>query len=188
MKFSVNWLREFVELPPSVEELADLLTLAGIEIEGIEKRGANFDKVVVAQITASSQHPNADRLSVCQVDDGSGTDPPDRLRREELQGGRQGSARAAGRGVGERFENQAEQTARRRIARDALQPERARPFRGERWALDSFPRRENRRADRFAFSGRHDSGCRDHSEPRRSAQPFRFGARDCGAGRAIALR
>ena len=45
MKFSVNWLREFVELPPSVEELADLLTMAGIEIEGIEKRGANFDSV-----------------------------------------------------------------------------------------------------------------------------------------------
>jgi phenylalanyl-tRNA synthetase beta chain len=72
MKFSINWLREFVELPASVEKLAELLTLAGIEIEGIEKRGANFDKVVVAQITASSQHPNADRLSVCQVDDGSG--------------------------------------------------------------------------------------------------------------------
>ena len=72
MKFSVNWLREFVELPSSVEELAELLTFAGIEIEGMEKRGANFDKVIVAQITASSQHPNADRLSVCQVDDGSG--------------------------------------------------------------------------------------------------------------------
>jgi phenylalanyl-tRNA synthetase beta chain len=72
MKFSVNWLREFVELPSSVEELADLLTFAGMEIEGIEKRGADFDKVVVAQIQASAQHPNADRLSVCQVDDGSG--------------------------------------------------------------------------------------------------------------------
>lgn len=72
MKFSVDWLREFVELPSNVEELADLLTFAGIEIEGIEKRGANFDKVVVAQIKASAPHPNADRLSVCQVDDGSG--------------------------------------------------------------------------------------------------------------------
>src|SRR5256714_9780525 len=71
MKFSVNWLREFVELPSNVDELADLLTMAGIEIEGIEKRGANFDKVVVAQIKASEQHPNADRLTVCQVDDGS---------------------------------------------------------------------------------------------------------------------
>jgi phenylalanyl-tRNA synthetase beta chain len=72
MKFSVNWLREFVELPASTDELADLLTMAGIEIEGIEKRGANFDNVVVAEIKASEQHPNADRLSVCQVDDGSG--------------------------------------------------------------------------------------------------------------------
>ena len=72
MKFSVNWLREFVELPAGIEELADLLTFAGMEIEGIEKHGANFDKVVVAEIKASAQHPNADRLSVCQVDDGSG--------------------------------------------------------------------------------------------------------------------
>ena len=72
MKFSVNWLREFVDLPPKVEDLTELLTLSGVEIEGIEERGANFDKVVVAQINASAQHPNADRLSICQVDDGSG--------------------------------------------------------------------------------------------------------------------
>ncbi len=71
MKFSVNWLREFVDLPESAAELAELLTLAGIEIEGVEKRGVKIDNVVVAQITASSQHPNADRLSVCEVDDGS---------------------------------------------------------------------------------------------------------------------
>jgi phenylalanyl-tRNA synthetase beta chain len=72
MKFSLNWLREFVELPDEVAELTELLTLAGVEIEGIETRGANFENVVVAQITASAPHPNADRLSVCQVDDGSG--------------------------------------------------------------------------------------------------------------------
>jgi phenylalanyl-tRNA synthetase beta chain len=72
MKFSVNWLGEFVELPPGLDQLADLLTMAGVEIEGMEKRGVNIDKVVVAQITASSQHPNADRLTVCTVDDGSG--------------------------------------------------------------------------------------------------------------------
>ncbi len=67
MKFSVNWLREFVDLPPSVDALAELLTLAGVEIEGTEQRGANIDKVVVAQINASAQHPNADRLTVCEV-------------------------------------------------------------------------------------------------------------------------
>src|ERR1700716_2803017 len=72
MKFSVNWLREFVDLPEKLEDLAELLTLAGIEIEAIENRGANIDKVIVAQITASSRHPNADRLSVCEVDDGGG--------------------------------------------------------------------------------------------------------------------
>ncbi len=72
MKFSLNWLGEFVELPNDVGQLSELLTLAGVEIEGIEERGANFPNVVVAQITASEQHPNADRLSVCQVDDGSG--------------------------------------------------------------------------------------------------------------------
>ena len=73
MKFSVNWLREFVDLPKSVDALTELLTLAGVEIEGVEQRGANIGNVVVAQVTASSPHPNADRLSVCEVDDGSGT-------------------------------------------------------------------------------------------------------------------
>src|SRR6266702_744769 len=73
MKSSVNWLREFVDLPPSVDALAELLTRAGVETENIETRGANIEKVVVAQITASTQHPNADRLTVCEVDDGSGT-------------------------------------------------------------------------------------------------------------------
>jgi phenylalanyl-tRNA synthetase beta chain len=73
MKFSVNWLREFVELPPRIEALTELLTLSGVEIEAVEKRGADFDHVVIAQINESKPHPNADRLSVCIVDDGSGT-------------------------------------------------------------------------------------------------------------------
>ena len=73
MKFSVNWLREFVDLPKNPEEIAELLTRAGIETKNIETRGANIDKVIVSQIAASSRHPNADRLTVCEVDDGSGT-------------------------------------------------------------------------------------------------------------------
>jgi phenylalanyl-tRNA synthetase beta chain len=73
MKFSVNWLREFVDLPKNPEEIAELLTRAGIETKNIKTRGANIDKVVVSQITASSRHPNADRLTVCEVYDGSGT-------------------------------------------------------------------------------------------------------------------
>src|SRR5215813_11492297 len=73
MKFSVNWLREFVDLPKNPEEIAELLTRAGIETKNIETRGANIDKVLGSQITASSRHPNADRLTVCEVDDGSDT-------------------------------------------------------------------------------------------------------------------
>ena len=73
MKFSVNWLRQFVELPPSIEGLTESLTMSGVEIEAIEKRGADFVHVIIAQINESNPHPNADRLSVCIVDDGSGT-------------------------------------------------------------------------------------------------------------------
>src|SRR6266699_7313161 len=73
MKFFVNWLGEFVVLPEDPEEIADLLTRAGVETKNIETRGAKIDKVIVSQITASSRHPNADRLTVCEVDDASGT-------------------------------------------------------------------------------------------------------------------
>src|SRR5436190_22081637 len=71
MKFSINWLREFVDLPKNPEEIAELLTRAGIETKNIETRGTNIDQVIVSQIIASSRHQNADRLTVCEVDDGS---------------------------------------------------------------------------------------------------------------------
>jgi phenylalanyl-tRNA synthetase beta chain len=73
MKFSVNWLHEFVDLPKNPEKIAELLTRAGIETKNIEIHGAKIEQVIVSQITASSRHPNADRLTVCEVDDGSGT-------------------------------------------------------------------------------------------------------------------
>ena len=72
MKISLNWLREMVELPARVDELVELLTLAGVEVEGVTARGADFDNVVVGRILESQQHPNADRLSVCKVDAGDG--------------------------------------------------------------------------------------------------------------------
>ena len=73
MKVSLNWLRELVELPPTVEALVDLLTMAGVEVEGIETTGCSIANIVVGEIQEAVQHPNADRLSVCKVDDGSGT-------------------------------------------------------------------------------------------------------------------
>jgi phenylalanyl-tRNA synthetase beta chain len=72
MKISLTWLREFVSYAGTVEALDALLTRAGLEVASIEKRGADFPNVVVAQILESNPHPNADRLSVCKVDDGSG--------------------------------------------------------------------------------------------------------------------
>jgi phenylalanyl-tRNA synthetase beta chain len=73
MKVSLNWLKELVDFDKDAASLSELLTKAGVEVEGIESKGAAFPHVVVAQILASEQHPNADRLSVCRVDDGSGT-------------------------------------------------------------------------------------------------------------------
>ncbi|HTD15753.1 MAG TPA: phenylalanine--tRNA ligase subunit beta [Chthoniobacterales bacterium] len=74
MKLSLNWLREYLlALDRSAEEIADALTFTGVEVEGVQVHGAGIQKVVVAQIESFQQHPNADRLSVCQVLDGSKT-------------------------------------------------------------------------------------------------------------------
>ncbi|XHR28409.1 MAG: phenylalanine--tRNA ligase subunit beta [Chthoniobacteraceae bacterium] len=72
MKVSLNWLKELVDLPADVNALSEILTKAGVEVEGIETRGCDLDHIVVAQILESAQHPNADRLSVNKVADGSG--------------------------------------------------------------------------------------------------------------------
>jgi len=55
MKFSINWLREFADLPSNEEEIAELLTCAGVETEKIETRGAKSENVLGSQITASSR-------------------------------------------------------------------------------------------------------------------------------------
>jgi phenylalanyl-tRNA synthetase beta chain len=74
MQVSLSWLSTHLDLSSyTVPQLSDLLTFAGVEVEGIEERGVTTDKVVVAQIDSFVQHPNADKLSVCQVNDGTGT-------------------------------------------------------------------------------------------------------------------
>jgi phenylalanyl-tRNA synthetase beta chain len=72
MKISLSWLSDYVDLPADTAALCELLTFAGIEVEGVHTTGCAIENVVVAQILASDPHPNADRLSVCRVDDGSG--------------------------------------------------------------------------------------------------------------------
>lgn len=71
MKISLNWLKDYVQLP-SAEELAARLTMAGLEVEKIDRPGAALDGVVVAQILESTKHPNADKLSVTKVSIGPG--------------------------------------------------------------------------------------------------------------------
>ena len=72
MKFSESWVREWVDPAISSEELAEQLTMLGLEVDDYAAAGGEFSGVVVAQIASVEQHPDADRLRVCQVDDGSG--------------------------------------------------------------------------------------------------------------------
>jgi len=70
MRVSFYWLKEFVEIDASPRDLADLLTLGGLEVESVEPIGQSLEEVVVAKITAVSPHPGADRLFICEVDKG----------------------------------------------------------------------------------------------------------------------
>jgi len=72
MKLSLRWLKEFLPLHQSVPEIVEALTFSGVEVEGVQQRGTDFEKIIVAQIESFDRHPNADRLSVCRVNDGSG--------------------------------------------------------------------------------------------------------------------
>jgi phenylalanyl-tRNA synthetase beta chain len=67
MKFSENWLRQWVSPPGGSDALADLLTMAGLEVESLEPAAPAFGGVVVGEVIAVVPHPDADRLRVCQV-------------------------------------------------------------------------------------------------------------------------
>lgn len=73
MKFSENWLREWVDPGVSRDELCTRLDMIGLEVESVATLGEALDGVVVAQIVEATPHPDADRLQVCQVDIGAGT-------------------------------------------------------------------------------------------------------------------
>lgn len=75
MKFSLKWLNEFVEIQDyysKTQELVDLLTFAGLEVESIENQAIQYEFVVTGLILKKDKHPEADRLTVCQVTTGSG--------------------------------------------------------------------------------------------------------------------
>jgi phenylalanyl-tRNA synthetase beta chain len=72
MQFSEAWLRTFVDPKLSTEELAHTLTMAGLEVEEVTRAAPPFSGVVVAQVVEVGRHPNADRLTLCKVDAGTG--------------------------------------------------------------------------------------------------------------------
>jgi len=73
MQFPESWLREFCDPPLNTQQLADTLTMAGLEVEETRSVAPPFTRVVVGEIKQAEQHPNADRLRVCQVDVGQGS-------------------------------------------------------------------------------------------------------------------
>jgi phenylalanyl-tRNA synthetase beta chain len=73
MRLSLNWLKDFIELAVAPEVLADRLTMAGLEIDAIDRITPDFSGVVVGQVTAVEPHPQADRLRLAEVTTGSTT-------------------------------------------------------------------------------------------------------------------
>ena len=72
MKVTLNWLKQYVDFNWSPEELAERLTMLGLEVEGVQKISGAFDGIVVAQILTRDPVPGSDKLSVCKVADGKG--------------------------------------------------------------------------------------------------------------------
>ena len=71
MKLSLNWLRDYVQLDASIDEITRAITFLGFEVEGVVSTGApKLEQVVVGEILTRAKHPNADKLSVCTVDVG----------------------------------------------------------------------------------------------------------------------
>jgi phenylalanyl-tRNA synthetase beta chain len=72
MKFTLAWLKEHLQTDRPLGEIADKLTMIGLEVERLEDKGKLFAPFVIARVVEARQHPNADRLRVCMVDSGQG--------------------------------------------------------------------------------------------------------------------
>ena len=73
MRISLNWLQKYISVQSDPTELANQLTLAGLEVEEIIETGDRFTHVVIGKVLQKEKHPNADKLSICQVDTGKET-------------------------------------------------------------------------------------------------------------------
>src|SRR3569623_2541157 len=68
MKFTLSWLKDHLDTSASVQEVVEAMTMAGLEVAHVEDPGSKLAAFSVARIVEAVQHPNADRLRVCQVD------------------------------------------------------------------------------------------------------------------------
>ena len=75
MQVSLRWLKDYVDIEIEPEALAARLTMAGLEVEAVERRAPCFSRVVVAKIIAVKPHPQADKLTLCDVTDGDAVYP-----------------------------------------------------------------------------------------------------------------
>ena len=72
MKLPVSWLKDYVDFDDTPEGLAEKLTMSGTEVEAIETVGGDFEGIVVGEVLKVDKHPNADKLTLCTVNTGSG--------------------------------------------------------------------------------------------------------------------
>ncbi len=73
MKFTLSWLKEFLETDATLDQIVERLTMVGLEVEGVTNRAEGLENFVIARVLEAEQHPDADRLRVCSVDYGAGT-------------------------------------------------------------------------------------------------------------------
>ena len=67
MKFTLSWLKDHLETEADVHQIAEAMTMAGLEVEEVLDPAAKLAPFTVARIVSAERHPNADRLQVCQV-------------------------------------------------------------------------------------------------------------------------
>jgi phenylalanyl-tRNA synthetase beta chain len=72
MKFTLPWLKEYLETDASLAEIVDKLTMIGLEVESVDDKASLLKPFVIASVISAEKHPNADRLRVCMVDTGDG--------------------------------------------------------------------------------------------------------------------
>jgi len=73
MKFTLGWLKQHLETDATLDEILDRLTMVGLEVEGVTDRAKGLETFVVGEVLDAKQHPDADRLRVCQVNTGTET-------------------------------------------------------------------------------------------------------------------